>query len=163
MKVSGKMLIPHPRKTARVDNATVLARIEEVQHVASQQSCLQKEILDVLEGHREATEQQTQELEEVNQQLAVQGLESRSLFAAVKDALNGILEVKTMLVQVSQNVISLQLLASNISRPLDPTKELPVIFEDALGRQIPIPPEWIESLDWKVRPCPLVMSRRTHG
>ncbi|UPK95737.1 hypothetical protein LCI18_006672 [Fusarium solani-melongenae] len=68
------------------------------------------------------------------------------------DTFYGMLEVKALLFQMSQTVINLQVMASHsmFLRPLDPTKELPVILEDALGNELPIPAQWLDSLEWEV-------------
>lgn len=116
----------------------------------------QEELLEFLQEQRAANEQQTekqlQRLDEVNQQLATQEKGSRNILAVAKDAVRGILEVKNLLIQLSQNVIDLQITASNsiFIRLLDPTRELPVVLEDALGRQLEIPAQWIDALEWEV-------------
>jgi hypothetical protein len=40
--------------------------------------------------------------------------------------------------------------ASSSMRFIDPTKEMPMTLEDALGRYLRIPPEWLEFLHWNV-------------
>ncbi|KAK8929294.1 hypothetical protein VCV18_001956 [Metarhizium anisopliae] len=143
-------------KSARVDNATVLARIDEVQRLASQTRSGQGEILAFLKKHRAANEdqghKQIQKLGEVSRQLDVQEKGGRAILAVAKDAFRGIIEVKKLLAQVSQNVIDLQVVASNsiCIRPLDPTRGVPVILEDALGRSLEIPAQWIDTLEWEV-------------
>ncbi|EXU97164.1 hypothetical protein X797_009783 [Metarhizium robertsii] len=147
--------IPSP-KSARVDNATVLARIDEVQRLASQARSGQGEILAFLKKHRAANEdqghKQIQKLGEVCRQLDVQEKGGRAILAVARDAFRGIIEVKKLLAQVSQNVIDLQVVASNsiFIRPLDPTRGVPVILEDALGRSLEIRAQWIDTLEWEV-------------
>ncbi|KAJ2985684.1 hypothetical protein NUW58_g5402 [Xylaria curta] len=139
-------------KSARADNVTMLARIDRVQQLVSRTCASQEEVLSLLQHQRKASEKQEEKLEEVSQQLAIQDNSSRSILAVAKDALCGILEVKDLLFQVSKNVINLQIMASNTMfiRLLDPTRELPVIIEDALGRKLPIPAQWLDSLEWEV-------------
>jgi hypothetical protein len=144
------------RKSARVDNATVLARIDQVETLASKAQVGQEDLVKFLTEQRTAnekqSEKQSQKLDEVNKQLVTQGQGTRSILATAKDALNGIIEVKNLLVEVSQNVIALQVTASHCMniRPLDPTKGVPVILEDALGESIEISAQWIETLEWEV-------------
>ncbi|KID65919.1 hypothetical protein MAN_05578, partial [Metarhizium hybridum] len=143
-------------KSARVDNATVLARIDEVQRLASQARSGQGEILAFLKKHRAANEdqghKQIEKLGEVSRQLDVQEKGGRAILAVAKDAFRGIIEVKKLLAQVSENVIDLQVVASNsiCIRPLDSTRGVPVILEDALGRSLEIPAQWIDTLEWEV-------------
>lgn len=161
------------RKTALVDQATMLARIDKVQNVVAQQSHDHTKILNLLRVEREASKHHTKKLEEVKAKLAAQTVQleaqsaqleetkqqlvqqnqaSWSMFSVAKDALSGILEVKTLLVQVSQNVVNLHAVATNasVSRALDPTFDMPVMLEDALGRQMPIPSAWLETIQWDV-------------
>ena len=161
------------RKTAIVDQATMLARIDEVQEVVARYSYDQTKILNLLKVEREASKRHTRQLEEVKAKLAAQNeqLESQSqqleaakqqlvqhnqtswsILSVAKDALSGILEVKTMLYEVSQTVVSLHASVPGTGRgaALDPTMDLPVIIEDALGRQMPIPAVFLESIQWNV-------------
>ncbi|RMJ07196.1 hypothetical protein CDV36_013203 [Fusarium kuroshium] len=138
------------RKSVRVDNATLLARVAEVKDLVSKSCSSQQEILDLMQQQRRASEEQAQKLDEVNQQLAKQDTSSRSILTVAGEALSAIVEVKDLLFQVSQDVINVRIvLDSMFVRSMDPTKELPAIIEDALGRQVPIPPEWLGSLDWE--------------
>lgn len=154
------------RKTALVDQATMLSRIDQVQDVVAQHSHDQTKILNLLKTEREASKHQTKKLDEMKDKLAAhteqletqsmqlvqQNNASWSLFSVAKDALSGILEVKTMLAQVSQNVVNLQAVAtsSNIGVSLDPTRDMPVMIEDALGNQLPIPTIWLDTIQWDV-------------
>lgn len=168
------------RKTALVDQATLLARIDQVQEVVAQHSHDQTKILNLLKAEREASKHHSKKLEEVraklaaqnkqlesqsaqlqetkqqleaqSNQLVVQHEQGRSIFVVAQDALRGILEVKTLLVQVSRNVVNLHAVATNASVGvvLDPTRELPVMLEDALGRQLPISAVWLDTIQWEV-------------
>ncbi|RSL89111.1 hypothetical protein CEP52_015018 [Fusarium oligoseptatum] len=133
-----------------IDNATLLARVAEVKDLVSKSCSSQQEILDLTQQQRRASEEQVQKLDEVTQQLAKQDTSSRSILAVAGEALSAIVEVKDLLFQVSQDIINVRIvLNSMFIRSMDPTKELPVIIEDALGRHVPIPPEWLDSLDWE--------------
>ncbi|RSL41160.1 hypothetical protein CEP53_012924 [Fusarium sp. AF-6] len=140
------------RKSARVDNATLCARIEEIRQLMSDSCQGHEEMLDFLQVQNAASENQAKKLEDMSQQLVVQEKSNRDILGLAKDTFSGILEVKTLLVQISQTVINLQVMASHSTflRPLDPTKELPVILEDALGNELPIPAQWLDSLEWEV-------------
>lgn len=161
------------RKTAIVDQATMLARIDEVQEVVARYSYDQTKILNLLKVEREASKRHTRQLEEVKAKLAAQNeqLESQSqqleaakqqlvqhnqtswsILSVAKDALSGILEVKTILYEVSQTVVRLHAATPSTSpgMALDPTMDLPVMIEDSLGRQVPIPAAWMETISWKV-------------
>jgi len=75
----------------------------------------------------------------------------------VKQSLAAVVEIKELLAQVANVVVSFQASSSTLLRFMDPTKELPVIVEDALGRQLTIPPGWIEFLQWNVSPAALTL------
>lgn len=135
----------------------MLARIDQVQNLVSEARVGQEDLLKCLQEHQAASEKQAetqlQKLDEVNKQLVTQGKGTWSILASAKDALSGIIEVKNLLIQVSQNVIDLQVTASHSMslRPLDPTKGIPVILEDALGRPLEIPAQWVDTIEWEVR------------
>ncbi|KAL2674038.1 hypothetical protein Neosp_012484 [[Neocosmospora] mangrovei] len=139
-------------KSARVDNATLCARVEEIRLLVSDTCQCRQEMLELLQAQNRSSENQTKTLENMNQQLAAQEKSGRDILGLVKDTFSGILEVKSLLLQISQTVINLQAMASHsmFLRPLDPTKELPVILEDALGNELPIPAQWLDSLQWEV-------------
>lgn len=115
-----------------------------------------EEIFELLRVQSRASENQAEKLEDMSQQLVTQEKSNRDILGLAKDTFYGMLEVKALLVQISQTVINLQAIASNsmFLRPLDPTKELPVILEDALGNELPIPAQWLDSLEWEVSMCP---------
>ncbi|KAH7146239.1 hypothetical protein EDB81DRAFT_486124 [Dactylonectria macrodidyma] len=139
------------RKSARVDNATLCTRIEEINQLVSDSYRSQEEMLELLRDQSRASEKQAEKLEDMSQQLVVQEKSSWDFLGLVKDTFCGILEVKALVVQISQTVINLQVMASHSKflHPLDPTKELPAVLEDALGNELPIPAEWLGSLEWE--------------
>ncbi|RSL64865.1 hypothetical protein CEP51_013081 [Fusarium floridanum] len=138
------------KRSARVDNTTLLARVAGVQTLVSRSCSDQEEMLDLMRQQRKTTEEQVQKLDEVSQQLVKQDTSSRNILAVAGEALSAIIQVKDLLFQVSQDVINVRtVLNSMFTRSMDPTKELPVTIEDALGRHVPIPPEWLDSLDWE--------------
>lgn len=138
--------------SARIDNLTMLARIDRVEQLVSHICASQDEVLTLLQHQRRASERQAEKLDEVSQQLVTQDKSNQSILAVAKDALCAILEVKGLLFQVSENVINLQIMASDtmFNRLLDPTRELPVVIEDALGRKLPIPAQCLDSLEWEI-------------
>lgn len=100
---------------------------------------------------RNASEEQARKLDQVSQQLVKHDTSSRNILTVAGETLGAILQVKDLLVQVSRDAINLQVIFNSMYlRSMDPTVELPAIIEDALGRRIPIPPQWIDSLDWDV-------------
>ncbi|KAI8719316.1 hypothetical protein NCS52_00712200 [Fusarium sp. LHS14.1] len=137
------------RKSARVDTATLFARMTEVKDLVSK-TCSNHEImLDSIRQQRKVSEEQVKKLDEVSQQLVKQDTSSRNILAVAGEALSAILQVKDLLVQVSQDVIDVHIVFNSMFlRSMDPTKELPAIIEDALGRHVPIPPDWLDFLDW---------------
>lgn len=142
------------RKSARVDNATLHARTEEVHQLVSTAQQHQKEIVELLQKQRSSNELQEERLEAINTQLVAQNKDHYrnhwELLGSIKTGFATVVEVKQLLVQVAQNVATIQavLLNPTISRSLDPTKELPAILQDTLGRVVTIPPEWIDKMTW---------------
>lgn len=147
------MLSEVNRHSARVDNATLLARIDQVQKLCQAEH---QQVLEFFEKqkqeHNAQLEKQNEKLDTVQKQLCTTETNSRSLLSLAGDALQGILEVKDLLVSMSRSIISLQISATQAQcmRSLDPTKELSVILEDSLGRHFPIPAEWLDTLEWNV-------------
>ncbi|WAO84146.1 Hypothetical protein NCS54_00135200 [Fusarium falciforme] len=137
------------RKSARVDNAVLLDRVAEVQTLLSKTYASQEEVLHLIQ-QRKASDEQAQKLDELSQLLAKQDKSSLSVLAVAGDALSAILQVKDLLIQVSQDAINVDMVFNSTHlRPMDPTNGLPAIIEDALGRQVPIPAEWLGSLEWE--------------
>ncbi|KAH6971410.1 hypothetical protein BKA56DRAFT_635546 [Ilyonectria sp. MPI-CAGE-AT-0026] len=87
-------------------------------------------------------------IREVTESLQTQTRTSGTVLSLARDTYLAVLEIKGMIGNVCQIVVHLQSLASNsiFFRALDPTRDMPVLFEDALGNVIPIPMTWIH--DW---------------
>jgi hypothetical protein len=128
------------------------ARIDEVQRLVSAEASSREEMLRLLQAQHDMASQQTHELRAVNGQLVAHSGSIRDVLTTVKQSLASVVEIKETLAQIAGVVVSFQLSssASMFSRSLDPTRELPVILEDALGRRLTIPAEWIERLEWRV-------------
>lgn len=145
------------RQSSRVGNATLLARIDEVRQLCSQTPDVQAEILDLIQRQRTDSQKQAQMqmegLDEVKEQLATLKRDHRATLEVFQGTVDSIVELKALLMSVSKTVIDLQISASTpvYARSLDPTRGLPVILEDALGRPFEIPAQWIENLQWEVR------------
>ncbi|KAM3534343.1 hypothetical protein MY4038_002441 [Beauveria bassiana] len=139
------------RNSARVDNATLVARIGEVQNLCQDEH---KQVLELFEkqklDYNTQFEKQTEQLNAMQIELGTAQQNGCTLLSMARDAVQGILEVKDLLISMSQAVISLQISATQTQymRQLDPTRELSVTLEDSLGRQIPIPAEWLDTLEW---------------
>ncbi|SPQ23306.1 da148293-8f97-42f1-93ff-fcc8079fafbe [Thermothielavioides terrestris] len=114
------------RKSARVDNATMLARIDEVQRLVSAEASGREEMLRLLKEQHAMADMQAHGLQAVNDQLS-----------AVKQSLSAIAEMKDTLSQIAQVAAGLQVTASasTFLRFIDPTRELPVILVDFLGQE----------------------------
>ncbi|KAK3186295.1 hypothetical protein K4F52_004833 [Lecanicillium sp. MT-2017a] len=95
-------------------------------------------------------EKQIQKLHLVHDQLSEAEKNSHRVLTVVRDMLHGVVEVKDILLSVSKVIVDSQITSSHgmFMRFLDPTKELPVMLEDALGRSLPIPAQWIHTLEW---------------
>jgi len=68
----------------------------------------------------------------------------------MNSTLSGLHEVKDLIDRLCQMIAKLQVLASNsmFFYGLDPTKDLPLVVEDALGNVLQIPLDLVHS--WKV-------------
>lgn len=68
--------------------------------------------------------------------------------ALIGDALQGLLKIKKLVMSLSQTLVNLQVTASHTHRVRgpDPTREFPVILEDALRRPLKIPAQWLDRL-----------------
>jgi hypothetical protein len=130
----------------------MLARIDEVQRLVSAEASSREEMLGLLQAQHDMASQQTHELRAVNGQLAAHSGSIRDVLMTVRQSLASVVEIKETLAHIARAVVSFQASssASMLLRPLDPTRDLPVIMEDALGRQLTIPAEWIERLEWRV-------------
>lgn len=95
---------------------------------------------------------QHEKLDQIQTQLGATERNSRTILTLARDALRGASAVKDLLSSVAEVVANLQIMASNaaLMRSLDSTKGLPVVLEDALGRPLEIPAEWIDTLEWNV-------------
>jgi hypothetical protein len=119
----------------------MLARIDEVQRLVSAEASGREEMLRLLKEQHAMADMQAHGLQAVNDQLS-----------AVKQSLSAIAEMKDTLSQIAQVAAGLQVTASasTFLRFIDPTRELPVILVDFLGRELTIPADWIETLQWRV-------------
>lgn len=112
----------------------------------------QEEVLRLLQNQHASSKKQADNIGEISRRVDAQERRTQSLLNTVGNISASIGELRGMFVDVSRNVVELQVNASNTPcfRCLDPTKELPLIIEDALGRKLPIASQWLESLEWEV-------------
>lgn len=87
----------------------------------------------------------------LSQQVTTQSHLSNSVLALAQEARRGISDLRGMLLLVFLAVMNIRSLAMSIQRPLDPTRELPAIIQDALGGYIYLQPTLLEYIQWKVR------------
>jgi hypothetical protein len=139
------------RHSSRASNATLLARIEEVREELRRQEQRHEDLLRRLDK-QESEVDRTLRIAKINEQLGVQEASDDVLLALAKSALGSFDQVKGALLGIGSTVGYVQVMVSNTMylRSLDPTKELPVNLEDALGHTLPLPKEWLEDWDWAV-------------
>lgn len=132
------------RRSAHVDNATMLHRIDEVKKLMHEH---QDELLRLHEEHIKILQGQTEQLSKINNRLVMQGQTFLNIFTLMKTTSAALFELKDMLGRCAQLSVSLQTLASNpmFFRSLDPTRNMPVVFEDALGNVLEIPLDWLHN------------------
>ncbi|KAH9909189.1 hypothetical protein F4778DRAFT_217661 [Xylariomycetidae sp. FL2044] len=138
------------QRSARVDNATLVARIAEVQDLVAKQGDETKSLLGFLQRQESASSQQLARLGAVESQLVSQQRDTGALMTLTSGTSATVLDIKEMLAGLVQTVADQQVSASYAHdlRFLDPTREMPVIFEDTLGRQFTLPLEYLK--DWGV-------------
>jgi hypothetical protein len=139
------------RKSARADNATVIGRIEHVRELLAEQETHRRTLLSHLQSHEAGSKEQGERLQRIDERLKGQELSNTSIVTSVSRAFAAIVQLKGMLADVADNVVHLQVLVSNsiFIRSLDPTRDLPITFEDAMGISRPLPLEWLN--DWQVK------------
>jgi hypothetical protein len=141
----------------------MLARIEEVQRlVLAAEASSREETLRRLEEQQTMASTHADGLKAVNDQLVANSGGIWETLRLMKQVLASILEMKETLVLVAKVVVSDQLSASSFRffRFMDPTRELPVLLEDALGRQLTlVGPESVDCISWRVSTTPWVLAR----
>ncbi|KAK3941234.1 hypothetical protein QBC46DRAFT_353431 [Diplogelasinospora grovesii] len=133
------------QRSARVDNLTMMDRINEVKVLMDGH---QHELLRLYQEHINVSREQKDQLCKIDGKLATQEQTSWSMLALMKNVSVAVIELKDMVGTCAQVAVSLQTLASNpmFFRGLDPTRNMPVFFEDALGNVLEISVDWIH--DW---------------
>jgi hypothetical protein len=128
------------RKSARVDNAILMRRINEVEQAIESR---QAQTL-------EAIKTQNETLAAMNKSLNLQHNTSGTIFMTTKTILQSVLCIKDMLEALSRFVIDQQYRAtdSQFFAAPDPTLHKSVILEDALGNRIDI--NWGLVHSWEV-------------
>ncbi|KAK4442462.1 hypothetical protein QBC34DRAFT_313009 [Podospora aff. communis PSN243] len=134
------------QKSNRVDNATLLARIDEVQRLVTAEAESKEELLQMLQEQCSSSKKQEEALNAVENQLAITSGGVWEVLASAKKTLAVVVEMRDTVASLARFAINCQDLASNSAFlwPIDPTRELPVTLEDSLGRLFTFPPEWIE-------------------
>ncbi|KAL2265059.1 hypothetical protein VTJ83DRAFT_7569 [Remersonia thermophila] len=139
------------RKSVRVDNDTMCARIDEVHRLVSTHVENYQELLRLLREQRRTLKNQDDQLRTANTQLAAQSGTLCDILTGVNQSLAAAIEIKNSLAEVSALVAKFQVYISSTMSlyALDPTKDLPVTIEDPLGRHCTIPSDLIDCLQWR--------------
>lgn len=117
----------------------MMARVDEVKRLLSQSQ-------DAQEAALRLSQDQTTQLYALSERMKKQEGKIWDILSQAKQTFSAVLGVRDMVSQVYQAVIGLRALV--ISHSLDPTKDLPLIVEDALGNTIKIPLDLVHS--WEV-------------
>ncbi|KAK0743119.1 hypothetical protein B0T18DRAFT_175737 [Schizothecium vesticola] len=139
------------QKSNRVDNITLLHRVDKVRRLVAAEAESKDELLQILQEQCTSARKQEQTLNNVEEELTTTLNGVWETLASAKKTLAIAVEIKDLVTSLARLVINSQILASSSTflRPIDHTRELPVTLEDCLGRLLTIPPEWIERLQWK--------------
>ncbi|ROV98050.1 hypothetical protein VMCG_07055 [Cytospora schulzeri] len=116
------------QRSARVDSATLRARIEEVHSLLDPLQQGQAKMLHLLKTHEATAQLQTSTLDDVKRQLNVQAQNCGTLLKYAQSSTAMLVELKDMMTDVSRNVIRLQFQASDAMffEGPNPTRGLPV-------------------------------------
>ncbi|KAI1127760.1 hypothetical protein F5Y10DRAFT_242054 [Nemania abortiva] len=139
----GMLISIATRHSARADSDTLLERITEVRDLVSKQERETSSIPSIIQ---ENASKQDRRLRSIEANLNTQIHHNNSLVSVVSNEFS---DLKRMITETSNNSVAQHISVSNTQylRSLDPTRELPIWFEDALGRELKLPIEWIK--DWK--------------
>ncbi|KAK4185619.1 hypothetical protein QBC35DRAFT_465409 [Podospora australis] len=126
--------------SAQTNNATLLARVEELKRLVSHYE-------EVQQTMRLLSLDQNSQLHSLEKRISAQESTNASLLSHATNTFCVVLEIKDTVNRVCQAVVDLRALVTSISslRLLDPTKNLPLFLEDALGARIEIPLHLIHS------------------
>ncbi|KAH6685669.1 hypothetical protein F5X68DRAFT_209105 [Plectosphaerella plurivora] len=131
------------QKSARADASTIKTRAEEVKNILGAQQTLLIRLHNENEDRDKTAQQHMLQLGRIEQRLANQEQSWSAVFSPIQD-------LKQMITQVAQLVTNMQSQLAHASHPrtLDPTLNMPIYFEDALGTTLEIPLAWIH--DWNM-------------
>ncbi|OIW29088.1 hypothetical protein CONLIGDRAFT_633272 [Coniochaeta ligniaria NRRL 30616] len=133
--------------SARVDNSTLLLRIEEVKQQSAKHEHLESlaqavSRLELL--HQSDSLHQRQQLGRVEDELRQQHSGTTTILTSLGGLLSAILDVKRMLNNLGEAVAHMQILVTNQWFFRGPTGNI-LVFEDSFGRIDPFPTNWINS------------------
>ncbi|KAH6656979.1 hypothetical protein BKA67DRAFT_176692 [Truncatella angustata] len=147
-KLSMLMLIVS-RQSAHANNATLLARIEEVSILVSKQEQHQNVLLDRLNRTIDHFQRQENQIDAIEHNIEVHLDNNNTILTIAKSTIDPIKHLEQLLANVAHDVVQLRETVSNSNfiRSLDPTREMPLNLNDAFGRDIAIPLQLI--IDWQ--------------
>ncbi len=132
----------------------MLARVDEIKQLVSQNHDVQETMLRLSRDqntqlHALAERMKTQE-DKMTEMMKKQDENTWAVLSQAKNVFCVVLEVKDMVNQLCAGIVDLRVLLSSqtMTRPLDPTRNLPLFVEDALGEIIEIPLDLVHS--WEV-------------
>ncbi len=132
----------------------MLARVDQIKRLVAQNYDVQEAILRLSQDQNTQlftlAESMKRHEEAVTKMLQKQDENSGAILSQMTTGLGILLEVKGILNQVCAAVVDVRVFLStySITRTLDPTKNLPLVVEDALGNVIEFPLDLIHS--WEV-------------
>ncbi|KAK8063395.1 hypothetical protein PG996_008047 [Apiospora saccharicola] len=129
------------RHAARAENASLLANINEVKIIVAKSQTDQQLLQGALQLQRVENSARHSDL---GRRLEAQATGLMSIMTVLIAVFRELGQVKTLVAVV---LLHLQAMMSTPLRPgLDPTRGLPVFFEDALGEVLELPLQWLH--DW---------------
>jgi hypothetical protein len=132
----------------------MLARVDEIKRLVAQNHGVQEAMLRLSQDQNTQlfalAERMKQHEENMAERMQKQDENHRAVLSQMKSGFGVLIEVKEMLHQVCAAVVDFRVLLSTqtVARTLDPTKNMPLIVEDALGNIIEFPLGLVHS--WEV-------------
>ncbi|KAK9413534.1 hypothetical protein SUNI508_11856 [Seiridium unicorne] len=137
------------RNSARTDNETLLFRIGEVQGIISKHDEHQDALMKHMHRSENVTRLEASRIQNMEQSTQTLTENSNGIMSFVKNAMEGIIDLRRLLESVAESVVHIRAIMSTpyFMKSLDPTRDMPIFLSDALGRKIDLPLELL--VDWE--------------
>jgi hypothetical protein len=127
------------------------AKLERIHEEIEAISSSRQELLHILKEQSVQLKQHVSDMDIVNNKLNLQLQNILVMRAFLRESLSVLWDFKEMITSIARVTTRAYETLSAFSRLcfLDPTRELPVILEDSLGRKLLINPQLVNVMEWK--------------